>query len=558
MKRRELLYFKRLQRLTTAAVFLTTLLLIYLFLSSFISGAVSGSDTKKVMGMLVSVFGQDTKDAEPSSITASVEKKSTSYRYDGETAQITVNFLPSGAKSYPVVYESSNSDAVSVDDNGLLTYKAAGSSKITITTQTENPLTYSFNVWSQGKSPIEGEATVELKTKSPAVGGSSSFVINGGLTSSGVAKYSSLNKDVVSVVDSTAYFIKQGTAALRATFEDESFIDFTINVNKNDKMVYLNDLMFTEETTFLSGDKFAATTLISAYKPDNAIKKFIVTSDNPSVVKVDGQNLVMKDRGVANLTYTSIYDEGFSKTVSVTVEKTMPTSLEITSADTVNINGTISLTVKHSPVAYPDDVTWIVVSGYGQLSNGNKLKAVFFGKIKVRCQSTLNPDLTAEKVITVKLYSDFYSFVRKILGHFSLFAVLGFGVWGSLFLLTNPKYSVVLAPGICFILAALCEMFQACTPGRYFTIGDVFINFFGTLTGIVIGIIVVTLFCVIMRLVSKTSFTKLKEAYSWTTIYTVFGKLKKQTKKTNLETAETAETDNELSNEKVTETEDNK
>lgn len=555
MKRRELLYFKRLQRLATAAVFLTTLLLIYLFLSSFISGAVSGSDTKKVMGMLVSVFGQDTKDAEPSSITASVEKKSTSYRYDGETAQITVNFLPSGAKSYPVVYESSNADAVSVDDNGLLTYRAAGSSKITITTQTEKPLTYSFNVWSQGKSPVAGEVKAELKTKKPAVGGSSSFVINGGLTSSGVAKYSSLNKDVVSVVDSTAYFIKEGTATLRATFEDESFIDFTVNVSKNDKMVYLNDLTFAEETTFLSGEKFAATTLISAYKPDNAIKKFIVTSDNPSVVKVEGQNLVMKDRGVANLTYTSIYDDDFSKTVSVTVEKTMPTSLEITSGDTVNINGTISLTVKHSPVAYPDDVTWTVVSGYGQLSNGNKLKAVFFGKIKVRCQSTLNPDLTAEKVITVKLYSDFYSFVRKILGHFSLFALLGLGVWGSLFLLTNPKYSVVLAPGICFILAALCEMFQACTPGRYFTIGDVFINFFGTLTGIIIGIVIVTLFCVIMRLVSKSSFKKLKEAYSWTTIYTVFGKLKKQTKKIN---PKAAETENAVSNEKVEEPKNNK
>lgn len=555
MKRRELLYFKRLQRLATAAVFLTTLLLIYLFLSSFISGAVSGSDTKKVMGMLVSVFGQDTKDAEPSSITASVEKKSTSYRYDGETAQITVNFLPSGAKSYPVVYESSNADAISVDDNGLLTYRAAGSSKITITAQTEKPLTYSFNVWSQGKSPVVGEVTVELKTKNPAVGGSSSFVINGGLTSSGVAKYSSLNKDVVSVVDGTAYFIKEGTATLRATFEDESFTDFTVNVNKNDKMVYLNDLTFAEETTFLSGEKFAATTLISVYKPDNAIKKFVVTSDNPSVVKVEGQNLVMKDRGVANLTYTSIYDDDFSKTVSVTVEKTMPTSLEITSGDTVNINGTISLAVKHSPVAYPDDVTWTVVSGYGQLSNGNKLKAVFFGKIKVRCQSTLNPDLTAEKVITVKLYSDFYSFVRKILGHFSLFAILGLGVWGSLFLLTNPKYSVVLAPGICFILAALCEMFQACTPGRYSTIGDVFINFFGTLTGIIIGIVIVTLFCVTMRLVSKSSFKKLKEAYSWTTIYTVFGKLKKQTKKTN---PKAAETENDVSNEKVEEPENNK
>lgn len=531
MKRRELVYFKRLQRLATMAVFLTTLLLIYLFLSSFISGAVSGSDTQKVMGMLVSIFGQDAKGEEPSSVTASVEKSKTVYRYDGDTAKINVNFLPSGAKTYPVSYESSDLSVASVDNDGIVTYHALGTAKITVTASAENALSCSFNVYSQGANPLDGSANVSLKELNPAVGGTSAFVVNGGATSAQTAKYTSLNDDVVTVIDSVAYFLKEGTATLRATFENETYRDFQVNVRKNDSMVYLTDFTVEENTTFLSGKRIDAKSLISAYKPDNAIKRFIVTSDNSDVVKVEGQNLVMKDRGTANVTFTSVFDKNFSKSVQVTVEKTMPTSFEITASDTVNINGTIKLTVKHSPVDYPDDAVWTVVNGFGEITDGNKLKAVFFGKITVRCQSTLNPDLTAEKVISVKLYSDFYSFVRKILGHFSLFALLGLGVWGSLFLLTNPKYSVVLAPGVCFILAALCEMFQACTPGRYFTIGDVFINFFGTLTGITIGIIVVTLFCVIMRLVSKSSFKKLKEAYSWTTIYTVFGKLKSKSQK---------------------------
>ncbi len=533
----ELVYFRRLNKLASVAVYLTTILLIYLFLSSFISGAVSGSDTAKVMGMLVTIFGKDdgtadtkTNDAtiggEPERITAALEKGEFKYRYNGDACKLEVKFHPEGANTYPLKFTSSDSSVATVSDGGTVTFLQKGSAKITVSTDSENPIKCEVSVKSYGKNPLSGDATVGLAEKTAKVGLKSGFSINGGETLSGVAEFSSLDESRVDIINGVAYFIKEGEARLRATFENGKTSDFTVNIAPNAEMVKVT-VLTVNGGKFLSGETFDATDLIESCEPKTTDFTFKVTSDNPSVVAVENGKLVMKDRGIANVTFASFYDRDCNETVQIEVWKQTPTSLKITSKNEILVNSTLKLVTESQPADYPEDVEWEVVSGFGKIVDGNKLKAEFFGKIKVRCRSTLNPELTDETVVDVILYSDFYSFVRKILGHFSLFALLGLGIWGSAFLLTNPTYSVVISVGLSFICAALCEMFQACTPGRYFAISDVFVNFSGTLTGMLIGIIVVLLYCLIKRLISKESYKKVKEAYSWVTIYTVFCKRKK-------------------------------
>lgn len=525
MKGQELKYFKRLNRFSTVAVYLTTLLLTYLLLSSFISGAVSSSDTQKVMGLLVTFFGQD-ETQEATNISAKIEKGKYDYFYDGDEVKITVTFPQK--KAYTLTYASSDESIAAVSKEGTVKFISIGKAVVTITaTDGDEVLSCTLNVSSKGKNPLGGNGEISLNLKTPKVGEKSGFTINGGKTSSDVVKYDSLDQEKVKIIDNEAYFIKDGTATLRGTFEDGSYKDFLITVAKNPQAVYLEDIFFSETTTYLSGETVSMDDFITEYSPSSALKKLTVTSSDENIVKVSNGELLMKDKGDAIITFTSVYDEDFERKVVITVKKITPTSAKITAADTVMLNSTIKLTVEHSPVSYPDDANWTVVSGFGKIVDGNKLKAEFFGKIKVRYQSKLNPELCGEKVISVKLYDNFYSFVRKILGHFSLFALLGLGIWGSCFLLTNPPYSAVIAPGLCFILSAVCEMFQAFTLGRYFTIGDVFVNFFGTLAGIITGIFLVVIFCVIFRLVSKESFEKLKKAYSWITVKTVFFKHKK-------------------------------
>lgn len=513
-------YFKRLNRFTTVAVYLTTIMLTYLCLSSFISGAVSGSDTKKAMGMLISVFG--IENPEPTSLKAYAERGG--FHYDGDEVNLKTVISPENAKAYPVTYASSNEDAVSVKD-GILSYHKKGSAKITVTIENDSKLSYSFYTTSYGQNPTNAKS-VTVKN-SPKVGDKSSFTINGGKTSDSVATYTSSDSSVASIVGKTVYFVNSGSVVLRALFKDESFVDIPVEVAQNSSFVTPKKINFVENATFLSGEKLAYNGLIASLLPENADNTFTVSSSDSDIVAIDGKDMLMKNKGSAILTFTSVYDPSITSAVTVTVEKIMPTDLEIICSDFVVVNSSINLSCKHYPVDYPDDVVWTVVKGDASIT-GNKLKARFFGKITVRCQSKLNPDLCAEKVINVKLYSNFYSFVRKVLGHFSLFAILGFGVWGCTFLLTNFLYSLILSPAVCFISATLCEMFQACTPGRYFTMADVFLNFCGTLTGCLIAIISVGVFCLIFRLASKARYQKLKRAYNYISVKTVFCKHKKK------------------------------
>lgn len=546
-KRRELVYFRRINKLASVAVYLTTILLIYLFLSSFVSGAVSGSDTAKVMGMLVSVFGKDddvknddngqnaVKDDEPTSIVASLQKGDYKYRYNGDRAQIDVKVYPEGAKSCSLTFFSSNPEVAAVSEDGIVTLLKKGDAKIKVSVDKNSKIYSEFSVKSYGKNPITENVTVKLSESDVKVGEKSGFIINDGETLQGAARFSSLDESRVDIVGDVAYFIKEGMATVRATFENGKTSDFNFYVSNNPDLVKISRFS-VEDGRFLSGEKIHVIDLIKDYTPTGADFDFKITSDNPAVAAVENGFVVMNDRGTANLTFAPFFDRDLAKTVQIEVWKITPESLKINCQNQLIVNGTMQLSAESAPVDYPDDIEWQVVSGFGKIVDGNKLKAEFFGKIKVRCQSVLNPDLTDEIVIDVILYSDFYSFVRKILGHFSMFALLGLGIWGSAFLLTNPTYSVIISVGVSFICAALCEMFQACTPGRYFAISDVFVNFTGTLTGMTVGIFAVVLYCLIKRIISKESYKKVKEAYSWVTVYTVFCKHKKSktTKENNL------------------------
>lgn len=537
-KSRELFYFRRINKLASVAVYLTTVLLIYLFLSSFISGAVSGSDTAKVMGMLVSVFGKADdvklddneqnaiKDGEPTSIVASLKKGSFKYYYNGDIAHIDVKVFPDGVRSCALTFSSSNPEVATVSDDGVVTFLKKGDAKIKVSVA-KNPKIYSeFSVKSYGKNPVTESVTIKLSKSDVKVGEKSGFLINDGETLQGAARFSSLDENLVDIIGDVAYFIKEGMATVRATFENGKTSDFNFYISNNPDIVKISQFS-VDNGRFLSGEKIPITDLIKDYTPTDADFDFKITSDNLAVAAVENGTIVMKNGGTANLTFAPFFDRDLAKTVKIEVWKKSPESLKINCQNQLIVNGTMQLSAESAPVDYPDDIEWQVVSGFGKIVDGNKLKAEFFGKIKVRCQSVLNPELTDEIVIDVILYSDFYSFVRKILGHFSMFALLGLGIWGSAFLLTNPTYSVIISVGVSFICAALCEMFQACTPGRYFAISDVFVNFAGTLTGMTVGIFAVVLYCLIKRIISKDSYKKVKEAYSWVTVYTVFCKHKK-------------------------------
>ncbi len=531
-KTTELTYFRRLQKFTTVAVYLTSIMLAYLLISSFISGSVSGADTTKVVKALKFLFGAD--ETEPTSIVAKVKKGETVYNYAGDKKNLTVTFYPSDSKKYDVSYSSSDEEVAKISDD-VITFLKRGTTNITATVDGKPDLKHTFTAYCLGKSPFGGSATLKpsASQSSLKVGGRTGFIINDGETSVTCCKFSSSDESVVKIIEKTAFFVGEGSADVTALFEDSSTSKSTLNVSPNPSAVYLNDLEFVDNKDYFSGQEVKFTDIISGYKPINAVKELYATSSDENVATVKSSSIVFKNEGSATVTFYSVYDSSFSKSVDLKVFYVKPTSLEITSPDTITVNGTLKLKAKHNPEGYTDKVTFTIIKGHGKIDEDGNLRATFFDDITVRCQSTIDEDLYVDKTFKVKLYSNLYSFVRKVLGHFSLFALFGFGIWGSTFLLTNFLYSIIFSPGICFVCAGLCEMAQSITPGRYFSVADVFINFAGTLTGMLVAMLSVGMFCLIYKIANKKSYEKLSRAHSMISVKTVFFKRKKKKEKEN-------------------------
>lgn len=101
--------------------------------------------------------------------------------------------------------------------------------------------------------------------------------------------------------------------------------------------------------------------------------------------------------------------------------------------------------------------------------------------------------------------------VRKFMGHGGLSALLGFGIFGTLFLLCKRKWGCALfsAP-LAFVYAGISEGIQYFTPGRFCTITDVLIDFIGALIGMGVAIVLVALVLGIWRLASKRALIHLR------------------------------------------------
>lgn len=230
--------------------------------------------------------------------------------------------------------------------------------------------------------------------------------------------------------------------------------------------------------------------------------------------------------GTAELTYTSPYNNGYTQKVSVNVVYPEPTGIDIIGPDVISPNNTYEYKAVHEPWAFSKCFTWEVVSGKATITEDGLLKSNRFGKVVIRCTSTIDPSFSEEKTIEVKLFSDSYEFVRKFLGHGGLSALLGFGIFGTLFLLCKHKWlCAVLSPVLAFIYAGVSEGIQYLTPGRCCSIVDVLTDFIGALVGIAIAALLVGIVLGIWRLANKESFDRLSRAYKTLSFRTLFRKI---------------------------------
>lgn len=261
---------------------------------------------------------------------------------------------------------------------------------------------------------------------------------------------------------------------------------------------------------------------------DNSAVYFDYKTSNGKIVNCAAYNLHAYKPGTATITYTSLYDKNIKATLHVTVPDVVD-GLTVVAPDRCVKGGKIDLTA-YTGGNVTKNVKWEVVKGEGSIDENGVFTSDKSGKVTVRATYVGRPDLTVEKTITVSVFDTFHTLIRKGLGHFSLFLVLGFGLFGTFFLLIKPRWvSLPLSLLSAFVVAGISEMFQlpVFTSGRYATWPDVAIDFLGALSGIGIAVVAVSIVGLIWFKAKPESFKNMKNEFSFLTFKTSFKKQEK-------------------------------
>ncbi len=214
-----------------------------------------------------------------------------------------------------------------------------------------------------------------------------------------------------------------------------------------------------------------------------------------------------RNSGVCYVYMTSLFDESVRVKIKIVFEGVIAEELSIVGSNIVGIQDEGVFSTKYDKEIYGNqEIEWSIVEGsdLATIGSDGKLRPTGkgFGKVVIRAESGLFPELYDELTVDIRLWSTLTGFVRKMLGHFALFALLGIGYLTCAYLLIKRhRLSFLIAPAGVLAIAALTELIQYYTEGRGGTMFDVILNTCGGLCGIsVYAALVAVIFAIYRRL----------------------------------------------------------
>ena len=579
-------YFKGLRALALTALFCTIALTIFIWGEALTPGDKSAIQSVKVSDNIQSAMKSDEPAPPVSAVTGYVVKSvrrdgkvltDVNHYYTGDVLELGVKCLPENADTSGLYFErgfDESEDYINVEENGEVTLSKWGYHRVVIKSK-DNPdnVLYDLKIYNEGVNPDKVKG---IKTKI-YLGSKLVDAKDGIITLETCEEY---RLSVLAVTDDeyNGYGV--------STIETEILIDGKKH-NANDKIFFLSakqwfyplkptdgdstlnleiklgDKTVSQKIRIVEGSRPEATGFIFddnnkrvtknddgsfsltmkkdehlvitsqlGFRAENASKgapsNIISKSSDSYVVNASTTHLHAYKPGTATITYFSIYDNTITATLHVTVPDVVD-GLTVVAPDRCVKGGKIDLTA-YTGGNVTKNVKWEVVKGEGSIDENGVFTSDKSGKVTVRATYVGRPDLTVEKTITVSVFDTFHTLIRKGLGHFSLFLVLGFGLFGTFFLLIKPRWvSLPLSLLSAFVVAGISEMFQlpVFTSGRYATWQDVAIDFLGALSGIGIAVVAVSIVGLIWFKAQPESFKNMKNEFSFLTFKTSFKKQEK-------------------------------
>ena len=335
---------------------------------------VNGNVTAKSAG--TAVITATSTNGKSAGCTVTVEKKqipvtevrlseSTVGIVEGSTYKLTATVLPENTTdSKNVSWSSSNSEVATVDANGTVTAKRAGTAVITATStngksagctvtvsKKEIPIT-EISLDKSSATLTEGETTTLTATVLPE-----------NTTYGKSVKWSSSNVAVATVDLMGKVTAKSaGTAIITAISENGKTASCTITVNKKDINITITEVRLNKSTETLTEGE--TTTLTATVLPENTTDSKSVSwrSSNSEVATVDANGTVTAKRaGTAVITATSTNGKSAGCTVTVSKKEIPITEISLDKSSATLTEGettTLTATVLPENTTDSKSVSW--------------------------------------------------------------------------------------------------------------------------------------------------------------------------------------------------------
>ena len=245
----------------------------------------------------------------------------------GDTLTLTKTIYPSDATNQAVTWTSSSDAVASVDSNGKITAKTAGSAVITCKSVSDNSVVGICNVTVKAKvqTPTEIKVSTILlnKTTASVTKGKTlqltATVAPGNATNKEV-KWSTSNKNVATVSPSGLVTAKSaGTATITCTAKDGSGVKATCKITVKNPVVKVTKVTLNKTTATLAPKE--TLTLKATVTPTNATNKAVTwKSSNTKIATVSSSGKVTaKAAGTVTITCTAKDGSGKKATCKIIV-----------------------------------------------------------------------------------------------------------------------------------------------------------------------------------------------------------------------------------------------
>ena len=245
----------------------------------------------------------------------------------GDTLTLTKTIYPSDATNQAVTWTSSSDAVASVDSNGKITAKTAGSAVITCKSVSDNSVVGICNVAVKAKVQTPSEIKVNKitlnKTTASVTKGKTlqltATVAPANATKKEV-KWSTSNKNVAMVSTSGLVTAKSaGTAAITCTAQDGSGVKATCKITVKNPVVKVTRVTLNKTTATLAPKE--TLTLKATVTPTNATNKAVTwKSSNTKIATVSSSGKVTaKAAGTVTITCRAKDGSGKKATCKITV-----------------------------------------------------------------------------------------------------------------------------------------------------------------------------------------------------------------------------------------------